>query len=51
MKQLMNWLSNPHSTPGTGMLTYLYLTMAPKRTETTPAQYSAVSRNSPLITF
>ena len=23
--------------------------MAPKRTETTPAQYSAVSRNSPLI--
>ena len=25
MKQLMDWLSNPHVTPDTGMLTYLLL--------------------------
>ena len=25
MKQLMDWLSNPHSTPDTGILTYLFL--------------------------
>ena len=25
MKQLMDWLSNPHCTPDTGMLTYLLL--------------------------
>ena len=25
MKQLMDWLSNPHCTPDTGMLTYLFL--------------------------
>ena len=48
MKQLMDWLSNSHGTPDTGMLTYLLSGMAPKRTETTPALYSAVSRNSPL---
>ena len=51
MKQLMDWLSNSHSTPDTGMLTYLLSAMAPKRTETTPAQYSVVSRNSPLISW
>ena len=49
MKQLMDRLSNSHWTPDTGMLTYLLSAMAPKRTETTPAQYSAVSRNSPLF--
>ena len=35
MKQLMHWLSNSHSTPDTGILTYLLSTMAPKRMETT----------------
>ena len=25
MKQLMDWLSKPHWTPDTGMLTYLFL--------------------------
>ena len=42
MKQLMDWLSNSHWTPDTGMLTYLLSGMAPKQTETTPAQYSVV---------
>ena len=51
MKPLVDWLSNPHWTPDTGMLTYLLSAMAPKRTETTPAQYIAVSRNSPLISW
>ena len=45
MKQLMDWLSNSHWTTDTGMLTYLLSAMAPKQTETTPAQYSAVLRN------
>ena len=51
MKQLMDWLSNSHCTQDTGMLTYLLSAMAPKRTETTPVQYSAVSRISPLISW
>ena len=30
MKQLMDWLPNPHSTPDTGMPTYLLLSNGPR---------------------
>ena len=51
MKPLVDCLSN-HTEPQKQecWLTF-FSAMAPKRTETTPAQYGTVSRNSPLISW
>ena len=51
MKQLMDWLSNHTERKTQECWLTFFSAMAPKRTETTPVQYSAVSRNSPLISW
>ena len=48
MKQLMDWLCEPQTQEC--WLTVVSA-MVPKGTETTPAQYSVVLRNSPLISW
>ena len=51
MKPLVDWLSNPHWTHHTKMRIYLLLSHDTQMNGDTPAQYSAVLRNSPLISW
>ena len=51
MKQLMDCLSNPHSTPDTGMLTYLLLSNGTQANGDHSCPVQRYFEDSPLISW